>query len=207
MTGSAPRRFLQRARRWRAGVLLLGTLGTFVSAATVQAQVGSQALQVEAAFLVNFVRFTQWPPGRFSTTGTPYVIAVVGDDDVAQTVRTVANAAGDIQGRDLAVVRVDPSDVESGQKRALDIVRGSHLVFVRSSDAVVRRQVLAAVAGSPVLTVGDEPDFAARGGMLGLVRAGDHLAFEANPDQIQAAGVQLSAKVLKLARIRRGRAS
>ena len=57
-----------------------------------------------------------------------------------------------------------------------------------------------------MLTVGDEPDFAARGGMLGLVRAGDRtLAFEANPEQIQAAGVQLSAKVLKLARIRRGR--
>src|SRR6476659_9163432 len=114
LTGNAPWRYLKRARRWRAGVLLLGMLGTFVSAASVQTRDGSQALQVEAAFLVNFVRFTQWPPDRFSSTGTPYVIAVVGDDDVAQTVRTVANAAGDIQGRDLAVVRVDPSDVEGG---------------------------------------------------------------------------------------------
>lgn len=204
---NAPRRFLQRARRWRAGMLLLGVLGTVVQVSSVQAQNGSQALQVEAAFLVNFVRFTQWPPDRFSNTGTPYVIAVVGGEDVARTVRTVANAAGDIQGRDLAVVHVDPSDIEGRRKQALDIVRGSHLVFVRSSDPGVRRQVLAAVAGTSVLTVGDEPDFAARGGMLGLVRAGDHLAFEANPEQIQAAGVQLSAKVLKLARIRRGRAT
>lgn len=208
MIADAPRRFLRRAWRWRAGqllpgVLLLGALGTTVQASSVQAQEGSQALQVEAAFLVNFVRFTQWPPNRFNNTDTPYVIAVVGGDDVAQTVRTVANAAGNIQGRDIAVVRVDPADVEGRQKQALDIVRGSHLVFVRSSDADVRRQVLAAVAGTPVLTVGDEPEFAARGGMLGLVRAGDHLAFEANPEQIQAAGVQLSAKVLKLARIRR----
>lgn len=207
MITNAPLRFLQRARRWRAGVLLLGALGTFLSASSVQAQAGSQALQVEAAFLVNFVRFTQWPADRFSNIDTPYVIVVVGGNDVAQTVRTVAKAAGDIQGRDLAVVHVDPSDVEARRKQALDIVRGSHLVFVRSSDADVRRQVLAAVAGTPVLTVGDEPDFAARGGMLGLVRSGDHLAFEANPEQIQAAGVQLSAKVLKLARIRRGRAT
>jgi len=164
-------------------------------------------MQIEAAFLVNFVRFTEWPTDRFSDTGTPYVIAVVGGDDVAQTVRIVANAAGNIQGRDIAVVRVDPVDVEGRQKQALDIVRGSHLVFVRSSDADVRRQVLATVAGKAVLTVGDEPDFAARGGMLGLVQAGDHLAFEANLEQIQAAGVQLSAKVLKLARIRRGRST
>jgi len=186
-------------------MLLLGVLGMGVRAPAVQAQEDAQALQVEAAFLVNFVRFTQWPPDRFNSANAPYVIAVVGTADAARTVRTVADAAGNIQGRDIAVVRVDPADVEGRQKLALDVVRGSHLVFVRSSDGDVRRQVLATVAGTAVLTVGDEPDFAARGGMLGLVQAGDHLAFEANPEQIQAAGVQLSAKVLKLARIRRGR--
>ena len=41
------------------------------------------------------------------------------------------------------------------------------------------------------------------GGMLGLVRVDRHLAFEANPDEIRAAGLSVSAKVLKLARIRR----
>src|SRR6476646_6569146 len=119
LTADAPRGSTKRARR-RAGVLLLGVLGTIMQIPSVQAQQGTQAMQVEAAFLVNFVRFTQWPPDRFNDNGTPYVIAVVGGDDVAQTVRTVANAAGNIQGRDIAVVRVDPSDVEGGQKRALD---------------------------------------------------------------------------------------
>ena len=56
----------------------------------------------------------------------------------------------------------------------------------------------------PVLTVSDVPGFAAQGGMLGLVRSGRHMAFEANPDAIRNGGVSLSAKVLKLARIREG---
>jgi YfiR/HmsC-like len=158
---------------------------------------------VEAAFLVNFLRFTQWPAIRLPTDTEPYVVAVVGPDAVADIVRKVASAAGTVQGHPIGVVDIDPDDIEHRQAKALDILRGSHLVFVQSDDADVRRQVFDALAGSAVLTVGDSPDFAARGGMLGLVRSGSHLALEANPDQIQAAGVQVSAKVLKLARIRR----
>jgi len=54
-----------------------------------------------------------------------------------------------------------------------------------------------------VLTVGDATGFAAAGGMLGLVRVQEHLAFEANPEAIHDARLLVSAKVLKLARIRR----
>ena len=39
--------------------------------------------------------------------------------------------------------------------------------------------------------------------MLGLVRVQQHLAFEANPEAIRDARLLVSAKVLKLARIRR----
>jgi hypothetical protein len=162
---------------------------------------------VEAAFLVNFMRFTQWPVDRLPADDDPYIVVVVGSDDVADTVRSVATAAGAIQGHPIAVVDVDPRDVERQQIKALDILRGSHLVFVQSNDADVRRQVFDTLDGSAVLTVGDTPDFAARGGMLGLVRSGSHLTLEANPDRMQMAGVQVSAKVLKLARIRRSRNS
>lgn len=173
-------------------------------AATAQSP---QLLQVEGAFLINFLRFTQWPPARFASADAPYVIAVVGPDDVADTVRNVAGAAGAIQGRRVAVVQVDPEDVEAKRQTAVEILRGCHLVFIASDDDDVHAQALKAVEGTSVLTVGDAPDFAARGGMLGLVRSGSHLAFEANLQEIQAAGVQVSAKVLKLARMRRGRST
>lgn len=162
---------------------------------------------VEAAFLVNFMRFTQWPADRLPADDNPYIVAVVGSDTAADTIRTVASAADAIQGHPIAVVDVDPRDVERRQAKALEVLRGSHLVFVQSNDSDVRRQVFDTLDGSAVLTVGDTPDFAARGGMLGLVRSGSHLALEANPDEIQAAGVQVSAKVLKLARIHRNRSS
>ncbi len=180
---------------------LLATLLMVPRAASAQVAI-PRAMQVEAAFLVNFVRFTQWPPARFESPGDPYVIAVVGGQQAADTVRAVAGAAGNIQGRRIAVIRVDPKG-RAGAREMRARLRGSHLVFVQGSLPEVDREVLSATAGLPLLTVGDSTDFAARGGMLGLVRDGPRLAFEANPEAIQAAGVMVSAKVLKLARLRR----
>ena len=57
------------------------------------------------------------------------------------------------------------------------------------------------VTGGEVLTVGDVPDFAAAGGMIGLRRQGRRMVFDANPEAIRAGGITVSARVLKLARI------
>jgi hypothetical protein len=198
--------------RWRRSAHACAhALTVLVAVAFLQLPVAAAGrtptVAVEAAFLVNFMRFTQWPAERLPTDDNPYIVAVVGSEAAADTIRTVVSAADGIQGHPIAVVDVDPSDVERRQAKALEVLRGSHLVFVQSNDSDVRRQVFDTLDGSAVLTVGDTPDFAARGGMLGLVRSGSHLALEANPEQMQSAGVQVSAKVLKLARIRRNPSS
>jgi hypothetical protein len=85
-------------------------------------------------------------------------------------------------------------------------LRACHLAFLDADAATTPADFVAALKGAPVLTVGNARGFVAAGGMLGLVRSGPRMAFEADPQAIQASGVGLSAKVLKLARIReRGR--
>lgn len=158
-------------------------------------------VQVEAAFLVNFLRYTDWPTRSFAGPDDPYIITVVGSADVAAAIATVATAAGEIRGRRIEVRRA-VVDTPGDRAAAIDRLRDSHLVFVHSSAVADADVVLAMVRGQPVLTVGDLPDFAGEGGMLGLVQSRSHLAFEANPSTIQGAGLLVSAKVLKLARIR-----
>ena len=195
------------AHAWRtlaAGALALAL--ALPVAAQRQAPEAAQPLQVEAAFLVNFLRYTQWPPPRDAVG--PLVVCVVGPEEAAATVRAVASAAGGLQGRRIVVQRVAfPSGIDAtsaGLRRtAGERLRDAHLVFVQAAADGATDDVLRALDGAPVLTVGDAPGFAGRGGMLGLVHADDHLAFEANPQAIRAAGVLVSAKVLKLARIRR----
>ena len=184
----------------RAGLLL----GIALAVPLAAQPLGDRELQVEAAFLVNFVRYAEWPPERFDGPGDPYVIGVVGTETASDNVAGVARAPGPIQGRRIEVKRVAlegrPGSAE--RRAAIRRLRDCHLAFLPGSADTGTREFLDALEGAQVLTVGDAPGFVASGGMIGLVRAGPHIAFEANPQAIQDSGVGLSAKVLKLARIR-----
>ena len=186
------------ARRLRLGAasLLLGL--AVVGGANAQPAPDAE-VQLEAAFLVNFVRFTQWPPP--SASDAPYVLTVLGDSDVVDAVREVVNAAGEIQGRRIRVQRV--SSLRQGNAAAE--LRRSHVVFVHRSTPIAPQQALAQVDGASVLTVGEGHDFTRLGGMLGLARSGRKMEFTANVAAIQASGLTVSAKVLKLARRPGGR--
>ena len=195
----------QRPGWWRGLVATLALAASFSSGAE---PAGPLQLRIEGAFLVNFIRYTDWPAQRFDHAGSPYVISVVGSSEAADTIGAVAAAAGTIRGRRVLVqrVRYSPSMAASARRESVRRLRRGHLVFVADSDGDVDpRFVLKAVEGVPVLTVSDVPGFAAGGGMLGLVRSGQHLAIEANPGAIRNAGLGVSAKVLKLARLWGGR--
>jgi hypothetical protein len=164
-------------------------------------------VEVEAAFLVNFLRYTQWPSARVPGTGADYVITVVGSQSAADSVRAVCAAAMGIEGRGIEVRWLpqargsreapfeSPQDIEARAQ-----LRGSHLVFFHRSSGRVHPQVLTDLAGMPVLTVSDNDGFTQQGGMLGLVRSDGRIVFQANTGAIRGAGLLVSAKVLKLAR-------
>lgn len=171
---------------------------------------GAAATDVEAAYLVNFMRYTQWPADRLPSPDAPLVLTVVGPEQVAERVRAVAAAAGPVDGHPIVVRNVAAPrgslDAPLGSERdrdAAQLMRGSHLVFFHDGAAVVHPQVLADLWGQPVLTVGNARGFTGRGGMLGLFRSGGNIVFEANPGAIRNAGLVVSAKVLKLARTAR----
>ena len=164
-------------------------------------------VEIEAAYLVNFLRYTQWPPAGFASPAAPYVVTVVGSEAAAASVRAVAAAAGSIEGRAIEVrwmgdsrgSRAAPFDsAQDSQARAL--LRGSHLVFFHRSAGPVHPQVLTDLSRLPVLTVSDNDGFTSQGGMLGLVRQDRRIVFQANAGAIRNAGLLVSAKVLKLAR-------
>lgn len=191
-----------RGQWWR------GLAAALVLAASLPGQAqapsaGELQLRIEGAFLVNFVRYTEWPAQRFAGPGSPYLVSVVGDADAASAIAAVATAAGTIRGRRI-VVRQVPFGARmtaTARRESIHRLRDSHLVFVAGGDSADARLVLRAVKDAPVLTVSDVPGFAAGGGMLGLVRSGRTLAIEANPAAIRASGISVSAKVLKLARL------
>jgi len=200
LSATAARAHPAARRSWRrvALVLLLSCCGP----TPAQQRVSEQ--DVEAAYLVNFVRYTQWPQQSFATPTSPFVLTVVGSAEIASSVRAVAKAAGSIDGRAIDVRWIDNTAAGvSPAVPARDVAEGwreSHLVFIHQSAGSDAERHIAQLAGEPVLTVSDLPGFTAAGGMLELVRSSGHIVFDANPAAIRNSGLVVSAKVLKLAR-------
>jgi len=188
-----------------AWLRVLALLVLSASASAAQAQARLQASDVEAAYLVNFLRYTQWPEFSFATPQSPYVLTVVGAEPAANSVRAIAQAAGVVNGRSIEVRWIADTEFLARKDAARrqqvdDKLRSSHLVFFHASAGSVGDAELAPLAGQPVLTVGDQAGFNAAGGMIELVSVAGRIVFQANPTAIRNAGLVVSAKVLKLAR-------
>jgi hypothetical protein len=190
---------------WRRACAWLLLVAGLAAPASAQESPGTLEAQVEAAFLVNFLRYTDWPPELDAPVETPYVITVLGDEAMAQQLARLARVVPPVRGRRVEVRRLEfPEGADATVRAAVsDRLRRSHLVFVHRTREPIA-SILGDLSGQPVLTVSDQPGFVTEGGMLGLRRDGGRIAFEANPAAIRNARLVVSAKVLKLARIVEG---
>ena len=158
--------------------------------------------EVKAAYIVNFLRYTEWPANSFSDDEAPISVAVIGDDDVAEALRDIAARSGEVGGR---LIEVRSPRLPGRRLRetddVLDELRSAHAVYVMEPDEERAVALVEALGGYDVLTVGGQPDFAAHGGMIGLREEGRRIAFDANPHAIRQTRLRVSARVLQLARV------
>lgn len=145
--------------------------------------------QVKAAFVLNFVKFVEWPAESFTNAQAPIVIGVLTPDPFnGELARAVEGRK--VNGRDLVVRKVEqPGDLN-----------GVHLSFISAAAAERTPETLASLKGKPVLTVGETASFSNQGGMITFVPEGDKLRFEINMITAEAARIKFSAQLLKLAK-------
>lgn len=150
--------------------------------------------QLKAAFLINFAKFVDWPVQSFKSPQSPINICVMGDDpfkaDLDDTVK--GQTVGD---RSLAVRRI--SQPQPGDN--------CHILFVGLSERDRFERILAAFKNHACLTVGEEPEFAQAGGMINLLLEDGKIRFEVSLDVAEKAGLKISSRLLKLAKIVRDR--
>lgn len=138
---------------------------------------------VKTAFIYKFTRYVQWP----APAGEEFRIAVIGDSGVLAPLKALAAD----KLADGARIRVD-------QLRSPEEIRNCRVLFIPAGEAGRLPAILKA-AGKGVLTVGDGPDFAARGVIINFVVTGGKLRFQINRHAAAAAGLEISSQLLKLA--------
>ncbi|HEY0455436.1 MAG TPA: YfiR family protein [Verrucomicrobiae bacterium] len=170
-------------------VALLGA-GNANSAETLP----SKEQQIKAAFLVNFVKFVEWPASTFSSNDSPVIIGILGKSAYCAEVEKAAEGKK-VNGH--PVIFKCCADIAAAQN--------VHLLFIPASAENRLAESLKALASRPIVTVGETRRFAESDGMITFVLEGDKIRFEINGEAAENVGVPISAQLLKLAKtVRKG---
>lgn len=170
-----------------ANFALTATLIVSPGIANANSTQGTPDVVVKAAFLYNFAKFTEWPA---LPPGATIVVCIVGDDRIAAaSVETVRGQ--NISGHPLEVWRTE----ESASWRAC------HLLFIAAAETRRSARRLDEIRTLPVLTVSDGKDFSRAGGIIELFIEAGRIRFAINVDAADRSGLQLSSRLLGLAKI------
>jgi len=152
----------------------------FFAWSPVQAADGFKAEQLKVAFIYHFTQFINWPEDDQIQAKKNFNVCLTGKGYEAR-------AWDDMNGKDVGG--------RSIQTAACTTCRECDLVFVTSSAAIKPFKQRG------VLTISEQPGFAAAGGVIELYAVEGRLRFRINVDAAERAGLTISSRLLKLADI------
>jgi hypothetical protein len=163
-------------------------VATLLLGARAKAQAPPVEAQIKAAFVYNFLKFVVWPDNTFGSPRDSLVVAIIGDGATADAAEQVLKAQQ--IGERLLVIRRLHWD---------ESLAGVNALLVTERDEKKLRRVLGA-ATPAVLTIGEGEEFATHGGVIALFMENRRVRFDIDVAVARAAGLQVSSKVLALAR-------
>jgi len=167
-----------------------------------------KAAKIQAAFLLNFVRYTTWPVERFEAEDSPIEIAVIGPDAMGSTLdATVADKQ--VHGRSIVVRRYAWPDRDrlteadyAARVEALLVEAGrAEMVFISEPLTWRLPRFAERLSEAGTLVVGMSRQAAEQGAALSLAVEDNRMVFYANASVIGTSRYDVSSRLLKLARL------
>jgi YfiR/HmsC-like len=181
----------------RQGILIIALSIALSGAPEAFAQASdasdSSEYLIKAGFIYNFAKFVDWPSAAFAQPDSPIVIGILGTDPFGNLIdRIIENKK--IGARGLVVKRL---------KWGTDLkeLKECKILFVGASEKAHLDDLLQIVKTLPILTVGEAPGFAERGGVIRFVLEDNRVRFEINVEAAHQADLTISSRLLTLARI------
>jgi uncharacterized protein DUF4154 len=165
------------------------TLAVF-GAVAGRAYAAPSEYQVKAVFLFNFAQFVDWPAEAFPRPQAPFVIGVLGEDPFGARLDEVVRGER-VNGRPLVVERY----------RSVAEIRNCNILFIGNSEAGHLDEILAALKGRSILTVGDADAGGQRGVMIRLVNENNRIRLRIDVAAAKAGNLTISSKLLRPAEI------
>jgi hypothetical protein len=183
---------LLAAARLRCAIsaALLCLAATAVAHAREQAAAATAPIEasVKAVFLFNFAKYVTWPPLAIGERSPADVRICVTAKDSFFALLQAAVQGEDIDGKPLVPVALD----------GLDGAKTCQILYVGDARSADAKAWLSAVRGLQVLTVADGPLNDET--VIAFVRDGNRVRFDINRAAGSRRGLNISSKLLRLAR-------
>ncbi len=141
--------------------------------------------KVKAAFILNFIRFTEWP----ASSNGEIVVGVLGDDPYEGALEEILSGQS-VGGRKIVVRHFST---------AAD-VKSAHVIVVGITDTKTSQDALEQLKNHPTLTVGASSTFIDDGGMIRLLKEDGKIRFEINTTPAKFSHLTISSRLLSLAK-------
>jgi len=159
----------------------VATLPSVALVAGLAAQAPRPELAIKTEFVLRFPEFVEWPTA--ATDGRPLSLCLSPSHPFGKNLQ--ASVSGQPRARRIAV-----RELRDG-----DPVRACDAVYVAPADL----SLLDTVANLPILTVGDQPNFCQRGGIINLLLIDGRVRFEIDLSRARRSGLKMDSQLLRLA--------
>ena len=146
--------------------------------------------QVKAAFLYNFAKFVEWPPGTFASSNEPIGICIVGQNPFGSTLENM------VQGKKVGDRTFAVRHLADTQQ-----AKGCQILFIGVGEWKRVRALLETLTKAPILTVGETDDFTSLGGVIAFQLEGPRVRIQIALESAERAKLRISSKLLSLAAI------
>ena len=150
----------------------------------MQAQTSMSEYQVKALFLLNFVKYVDWPAGASG----PITIGILGQDNFDDNLTNAVDGKS-INGRAITIRHLSSGESPSG----------CSVLFISSSENSQLNTLLNKTGSLPILTVGESESFLENGGIINFMLKEGKIHLAINLKAAQKANLQISSKLLSVA--------
>lgn len=139
--------------------------------------------RVKAAFIYNFMAFTQWP----ELTGQTLNLCIYGKDHFGEEID------------ELETKTINRLVIHVSRLASLEKVNGCQVLFISQSEAGQIPGILDKLHELAILTISDNPNAASKGIMINMSLIENKIKFEINLKSARLAKLSISARLLQLA--------
>jgi hypothetical protein len=188
-------RLASRAAAWSSPARIRRTVALLVAAIMLPGSVAAappeepaREYKIKAAYLFNLSKFIEWPEEKNQDAETPFTICVYGHNPFADSLEKLREHK--VKGRSIAIQYV-------AENQPIDVCK---LVFLsRDNTAPVPKALTNAGGNAPILSVSDDKNFLAGGGLICLVTENNSVLLDINLTRAKQIGFNISANLLEIA--------